>query len=109
MTATPNAAAHVQRQLNDVSAKLAQLARDTPDILVYLKVHAECILQVLRPQGVSYEMLAGRSFQRMVASNWESLGLKENPELANEIETAWQARWAVTFYAGRRNWRPPIR
>ena len=42
----------------------AKLAKETPDILVYLKAHAECILQVLRPQGLSYEMLAGKSFQR---------------------------------------------
>lgn len=88
MTATPNAAAHVQRQLNDVSARLAQLAKEAPDILVYLKAHAECILQVLRPQGISYEMLAGKSFQRMVASNWESLGLKDAPELAESFRKA---------------------
>jgi len=40
MTASPNAAAHVQRQLNDVSARLAQLAKESPDFPVYLKAHA---------------------------------------------------------------------
>lgn len=88
MTASPNAAAHVQRQLNDVSARLAQLAKESPDFPVYLKAHAECILQLLRPQGLSYEMLAGRSFQRMVASGWDSLGLKEAPELAESFRKA---------------------
>ncbi|MBP7143565.1 MAG: HlyD family efflux transporter periplasmic adaptor subunit, partial [Opitutaceae bacterium] len=88
MTAHPNAAAHVQRQLNDVSARLAQLAKESPDLPVYLKAHAECILQILRPQGISYEMLAGRSFQRMVASNWESLNLKDSPELAESFRKA---------------------
>jgi hypothetical protein len=88
MTATSNAAAHVQRQLNDVSARLAQLAKEAPDFPVYLKAHAECILQVLRPQGLSYEMLAGRSLQRMVASNWDSLGLKESPEQGESFRKA---------------------
>ena len=88
MTASPNAAAHVQRQLNDVSARLAQLAKESPDFPVYLKAHAECILQLLRPQGLSYEMLAGKSFQRMVASNWDSLGLKDSPEQAESFRKA---------------------
>lgn len=88
MTAHPNAAAHVQRQLNDVSARLAQLAKESPDLPVYLKAHAECILQILRPQGLSYEMLAGRSFQRMVASQWETLNLKDSPELAESFRKA---------------------
>jgi len=88
MTATPNAAAHVQRQLNDVSARLAQLAKESPDLPVYLKAHAECILQSLRPQGLSYEMIAGRSFQRTVASNWDSLALKDLPELAESFRKA---------------------
>jgi len=88
MTASPNAAAHVQRQLNDVSARLAQLAKESPDFPVYLKAHAECILQLLRPQGLSYEMLAGKSFQRMVASNWDSLGLKDTPEQAESFRKA---------------------
>lgn len=88
MTASPNAAAHVQRQLNDVSARLAQLAKESPDFPVYLKAHAECILQLLRPQGLSYEMLAGKSFQRMVASGWDSLGLKDSPEQAESFRKA---------------------
>lgn len=88
MTANPNAAAHVQRQLNDVSARLAQLAKESPDLPVYLKAHAECILQVLRPVGLSYEMLAGKSFQRMVASNWDALALKDAPELAESFRKA---------------------
>lgn len=88
MTATPNAAAHVQRQLNDVSARLAQLAKESPDLPVYLKAHAECVLQLLRPQGLSYEMLAGRSFQRMIASKWDALQLKESPELAESFRKA---------------------
>lgn len=88
MTASPNAAAHVQRQLNNVSARLAQLAKESPDFPVYLKAHAECILQLLRPQGLSYEMLAGKSFQRMVASGWDSLGLKDSPEQAESFRKA---------------------
>lgn len=88
MTASPQAAAHVQRQLNDVSARLAQVAKESPDFPVYLKAHAECILQLLRPQGLSYEMLAGKAFQRMVASGWDSLNLKDSPEQAESFRKA---------------------
>lgn len=71
-----------------MSARLAQLAKESPDLPVYLKAHAECVLQLLRPQGLSYEMMAGKSFQRMVASNWDALNLKDAPELAESFRKA---------------------
>lgn len=73
-------AAQFQRAANDIAARLAQLAKDPPDLLAYFRVHAECISTTLRPVGFAYEMQNGQLFQRLLHSNLESLNYRGMPE-----------------------------
>jgi multidrug resistance efflux pump len=73
-------AAQFQRAANDIAARLAQLAKEPPDLLAYFRVHAECISNTLRPAGFAYEMQNGQSFQRLLHSNLESLNYRGMPE-----------------------------
>lgn len=69
----------VQRIAADISARLAQAAKDPPDLAVYFRQHADCIVPVLQPVGLSYEMATGQTFQRAFSINHDSLKLREAP------------------------------
>ena len=73
-------AAQFQRAANDIAARLAQLAKEPPDLLAYFRVHAECISTTLVPVGFAYEMQNGPLFQRLLHSNLESLNYRGMPE-----------------------------
>lgn len=77
--------------MNGITARLAQLAKDPPELLVYLRAHAECVSSALNPTGFSYEMRNGPALQRMLQSNIESLGYKDSPEQENAFQRAIQA------------------
>lgn len=70
----------LQRLANDITARLAQLLKDPPDLTSYLSAHASCISQALIPTGLSYEMLSGTNLQRILSNNLESLGYQRSPE-----------------------------
>lgn len=81
MTSQPNSGqAQLQRLANDITARLAQLLRDPPDLTSYLSAHANCIVQALHPIGLSYEMLSGNNLQRVLMSNLDSLEYRKSPE-----------------------------
>ncbi len=69
----------VQRIAADLSAHLAQLLKDPPDLATYLRAHAESVIQIIQPAGLAYEMLSGQNFQRVFAHNYDSLRLKSAP------------------------------
>lgn len=69
----------VQRIAAELSARLAQIAKDPPDLAAYLRLHAESVAQALQPVGLAYEMFSGQGFQRAFAFNYESLGLRDLP------------------------------
>lgn len=69
----------MQRIAVEISARLAQIAKDPPDLAAYLRLHAECVAQFLQPVGISYEMATGQAFQRTFSHNYESLKLREMP------------------------------
>lgn len=97
MTVQPNpAAAQLQRFANDITAKLAQLAKDPPELLAYLRVHADCIVAALRPVGFAYQMQNGTDFQRVLQGNLESLNFRNLPEQENAFHRA------VRLAAGKR-------
>lgn len=81
-------AAQFQRVANDIAARLAQLAKEPPDLLSYLRVHAECISTTLRPTGFAYEMQNGQTYQRLVQHNLESLNYPGMPEQENAFGRA---------------------
>jgi hypothetical protein len=86
MTMQPNPVANqFQRVANDIAARLAQLAKEPPDLLTYFRVHAECIATSLQPAGFAYEMQNGQSFQRLLHSNLESLNYPGMPEQENSF------------------------
>jgi biotin carboxyl carrier protein len=63
----------------DISARLAQVAKDPPELSAYLQIHAECVVQALQPVGLAYEMATGQNFQRTFTHNYESLNLRDTP------------------------------
>jgi hypothetical protein len=70
----------LQRLANDITARLAKLLKEPPDLTTYLSAHASCIAQALHPTGLSYEMVSGNNLQRVLMSNLESLEYRKNPE-----------------------------
>lgn len=78
----------IQQFVNSITARLAQLAKDPPDLLVYLRAHAECVTAAFKPVGFVYEMRNGTNLQRMLQANLETLALKENPEQENAFQRA---------------------
>ena len=51
---SPSVPTHLPQQqqfINGIATRLAQLAKDPPDLLVYLQAHAECVTAVFRPVG----------------------------------------------------------
>lgn len=89
MTVQPSPASNqLQHFINGISARLAQLAKDPPDLVVYLRAHAECIDAGLKPVGFSYEMQNGPVFQAVFRRNVESLGYRESPEQENAFQRA---------------------
>jgi len=87
---SPPAPPHSQQQqfLNGIAVRLAQLAKDPPDLLVYLRVHAECVTGAVSPVGFAYEMQSNSGFQRVLQGNLESLGYKDSPEQENALQRA---------------------
>jgi len=85
--------AQVQRVANDITAHLTQLVKDPPDLSTYLRAHADCISQAIRPSGLSYEMLSANNLQRVLSSNLESLEYRNRPEQELSFQKA--ARLAV--------------
>ncbi len=79
-TITNTISPDVQRLANDISARLAQVARDPPDLVAYLHVHAECVAKALAPRGFAYEMRSGEQYQRVIGRNLEDLDFREAPE-----------------------------
>lgn len=86
----------VQQFINGITARLAQLAKDPPDLLIYLRAHAECISTAFQPAGFIYEMRNGATFQRVLHANLDSLGYKDAPEQENAFQRA------VQMVAGKR-------
>jgi len=80
----------IQQFINGITARLAQLAKDPPDLLIYLRTHAECISGAFKPVGFVYEMKHGTAFQRVLQANLESLGYKDAPEQENAFQRAVQ-------------------
>lgn len=78
----------LQRLANDITARLAQLLKDPPDLTSYLSAHANCIAQGLHPVGLNYEMLSGNNLQRVLASNRESLDYRKSPEQEQSFQKA---------------------
>lgn len=83
----------MQRLANDITARLAQLAKDPPDLTFYLRIHAETITQTLHPIGLSYEMVSGNGLQRVLMSNLDSLEYRTRPE--QEVAFGKAAKLAV--------------
>ncbi len=80
METHPNtASSQVQQVVAGISAQLAQLAKDPPDLTAYLRAHANLLNQALRPQGLTYEILSGSTFKRLFSVNLKQLKLEENP------------------------------
>ncbi len=80
METHPNATnSQVQQVVAGISAQLAQLAKNPPDLTAYLRAHANLLNQALRPQGLTYEILSGNSFKRLFSVNLKQLKLDENP------------------------------
>lgn len=77
-----------QQFINGITARLAQLAKDPPDLPIYLRAHAECISGAFKPVGFVYEMQNGPGFQRVLQANLESLGYKNSPEQENAFQRA---------------------
>ncbi len=77
-----------QQFINGITARLAQLAKDPPDLPIYLRAHAECISGAFKPVGFVYEMKNGAGFQRILQANIESLGYKASPEQENAFRRA---------------------
>jgi len=69
----------MQRMAADISARLAHIAKEPPDLAAYLRLHAEVVLQTLQPVGLAYEMATGQNFQRTFSHNHETLKLRESP------------------------------
>ena len=69
----------VQQVVAGISAQLAQLAKDPPDLAAYLRAHANLLNQTLRPQGLSYDIVSGSTFKRLFSVNLKQLNLKDNP------------------------------
>ena len=70
----------VERLANDISARLAQVARNPPDLAAYLHLHAECVAKALAPRGFAYEMRSGEQYQRVIGRNLEDLDFRDSPE-----------------------------
>src|SRR4051812_2134362 len=83
--ATPQS---LQQAVDAINARLAQFVKDPPDLLQYLRSHAEAIASAFKPVGFSYEMRVGAVFQRLVQANVDSLRLKELPEQENAFSRA---------------------
>ena len=80
METHPNvASSQVQQVVAGISAQLSQLAKDPPDLTAYLRAHANLLNQALRPQGVTYEILSGTTFNRLFSVNLKQLKLEDNP------------------------------
>lgn len=69
----------VQQVVAGISAQLAQLAKDPPDLAAYLRAHANLLNQTLRPQGLSYDIVSGSTSKRLFSVNLKQLNLKDNP------------------------------
>jgi len=80
----------VQQLLNGITARLAQLAKDPPDLSVYLRAHAECVTNAFKPVGFVYEMRNGSTLQKVLQANIESLGYQGAPEQENAFQRALQ-------------------
>lgn len=83
-----NAQQQQQQVLNGIATRLAQLAKEAPDLLVYLRAHAECIANAFQPVGFAYELQSGGGFQRLVEGNLDSLGYRDAPEQENSFQRA---------------------
>lgn len=89
MTVQPNTAGgQLQRFANDITARLAQLAKDPPELLAYLRAHADCVVGALRPVGFSYEMQSGVDYQRVLTGNLDSLNTRNSPEQEGAFQRA---------------------
>jgi RND family efflux transporter MFP subunit len=97
----------VQRVAAEISARLAQVAKDPPDLAAYFRVHAEVIVQALQPVGLAYEMMTGGAFQRAFAYNYDSLNLRDAPaqELAFQRAVRKTVEQAQTVFLDA-NWVP---
>jgi hypothetical protein len=86
----PPAPAQLQQQqiLAGIANRLAQLAKDPPDLLAYFRAHAECVAGAFRPVGFVYELLNGSVFQTLLHGNLESLDYKNSPEQEDAFQRA---------------------
>lgn len=84
----PAASPTPQQILSGLTARLTQLAKDPPDLLVYFRAHADCITTTFRPVGFAYDMVVGAGFQRVLQGNVETLGLNALPEQEDAFHRA---------------------
>lgn len=86
--APPQLQQQQQQFFNNIAARLTQLAKDPPDLPVYLRAHAECVSAAFRPVGFAYDMVNGPAFHRVLHANVESLGLKDAADQENAFQRA---------------------
>jgi len=84
------ASTQAQQVVAGISAQLAQLAKNPPDLGDYLRAHANLLNQALRPEGLSYEILSGSTFKRLFSVNLKQLNFKENPTQEESFRKAVQ-------------------
>jgi len=77
--APSSSSSQINRLAANVSTKLKQLASDPPELSAYLKTHASCVEAMLKPRGLSYEILNGNGLKRVYGNRLEELNLRENP------------------------------
>ena len=77
--ARSSSGSQVNRLAANVSTKLKQLASNPPELSVYLKTHSNCVEAMLKPRGLSYEILNGSGLKRVYGTRFEDLNLRDNP------------------------------
>jgi hypothetical protein len=85
---SPTAPPQIQQVINGITARLAQLAKEPPELMLFLRTHAECVATAFKPTGFVYEMRNGPTFQRVVHGNIESLDYRSAPEQENSFQRA---------------------
>ncbi len=69
-----------QQLLNTLIARLAELAKEAPELLEYLKKHYEILKEIPLLKGASYELKAGGGYQRIFSEGYEQLNVSIYPD-----------------------------
>lgn len=78
----------LQSALNELIARLGEIAENPLTLIEYLGQHAKVLSQFLPLKGYSYEILSGGGVQRMLVSNIEELELEKNSDQAAAFQKA---------------------